>query len=70
MVIEAPVLNADYAYRAVYMPEGQHQVEFYYHPASFTIGKIISLVGLFIIFVLYIFEIYTASRQKRMMHRL
>jgi hypothetical protein len=52
----ASVLNANYAYRAVYLPEGQHQVEFYYQPDSFTIGKILSLSGLFILFALLLFH--------------
>ncbi len=60
---ETPVLNADYAFRAVYLPEGQHRVEFYYHPASFTIGKDLSQLGVLIVFVCCIFEIYSSKRQ-------
>jgi hypothetical protein len=64
---EVPLLNANYAFRAVYLPDGQHQVEFYYRPASFTIGETLSLWGLFIIFGVCIFEIYTARRLEKIM---
>jgi hypothetical protein len=53
---EADLLNADYAYRAVYVPEGEHQVEFYYQPGSFTLGKVLSLVGLVVLFALLIIQ--------------
>jgi len=58
--LAAAVLNANYAYRAVVLPAGQHQVEFYYAPASFVIGKTLSLSGLIILLALSISEIYTA----------
>lgn len=58
----ATLLNANYAYRAVVLPEGQHQVEFYYAPASFTIGKTLSLSGLIILIVLCISEVYTVKK--------
>ena len=58
----AAVLNANYAYRAIYLVAGQHQAEFYYAPDSFTIGKALSLSGLIILFVLYISAVYAASR--------
>ena len=45
----ASVLNANYAYRAIVLPQGQHQVEFYYDPVSFKIGKTLSLFGLIIL---------------------
>ena len=60
----ADVLNANYAYRAIYLVEGQHQVEFYYAPDSFTIGKTLSLSGLIILFVLGIYSIYAAKRNS------
>jgi uncharacterized membrane protein YfhO len=42
----ASVYVADYAFRAVRVPSGQHRVEFVYTPASFSIGATISLVAL------------------------
>ena len=40
------VLKADYALRAVYLPEGRHQVRFTFDPLSFKIGALLSLLGL------------------------
>ncbi|HLF24918.1 MAG TPA: YfhO family protein [Anaerolineae bacterium] len=37
---------ADYAFRAVRVPAGQHRIEFTYAPASFTVGAILSLTAL------------------------
>ena len=59
--VPTTLLNANYAYRAVVLPEGQHQVEFYYAPASFMIGKTLSLSGLIILIVLCISEVYTVK---------
>ncbi len=50
------VLNSDYAYRAVYVPEGQHQVEFYYQPYSFTLSKTLSLLGVLILLSLWLYH--------------
>jgi uncharacterized membrane protein YfhO len=41
------VLRANYAFRAVRLPPGQHEVEFTFAPRSWRMGLIISgLVGL------------------------
>jgi uncharacterized membrane protein YfhO len=37
---------ADYAFRAVRVPSGQHRVEFVYAPGSFTVGATISLLAI------------------------
>jgi hypothetical protein len=41
----ADVYIADYAFRAVRIPAGQHRVEFSYSPASFNIGAAISVTA-------------------------
>lgn len=44
-----PILRADYLFRGVFVPAGDHTIEFIYRPKSFMIGLIISgiaLVGL------------------------
>jgi hypothetical protein len=43
---EASMLRADYAFRAVALGSGSHQVEFSYRPRSFRLGLILSLAGL------------------------
>jgi hypothetical protein len=47
---EAPILRANYAFRAVEIPAGRHQVEFIYRPRIFYVGLWITLLtSLFII---------------------
>jgi hypothetical protein len=43
---ETPVLKANYAFRAVRVPEGIHRVEFIYRPASFYLGLALSSIVL------------------------
>ncbi len=40
----AEVLRADYYFRAVYLPAGEHVVQFIYDPASFKMGLAVSLM--------------------------
>ncbi len=60
-----PILLANYAYRAVYLPAGQHQVEFYYQPVAFLVGKSLSALGVIILIFVGIFEIYRIKTKKR-----
>ncbi len=40
------VYRANYAFRSVVVPEGEHLISFVYHPMGYNIGKVISLVSL------------------------
>jgi hypothetical protein len=44
----APILRANYAFRAIEVPAGQSRVEFHYWPPGMTIGIIISAIALLI----------------------
>jgi uncharacterized membrane protein YfhO len=44
--LETPIYRADLLFRAVYLPAGQHRVEFVYDPLSFKLGAAISLTAL------------------------
>jgi len=44
--LETPIYRADLLFRAVYVPAGQHRVEFTYDPLSFKLGAAISLTAL------------------------
>ncbi len=49
---ETKIYVADYAFRALKVPKGEHRVEFYYSPGSFNNGLILSgaaLIGLIIL---------------------
>jgi hypothetical protein len=41
------LLIADYAFRAVVVPKGEHIVEFYYAPRTFELGLGVAVLGLF-----------------------
>jgi hypothetical protein len=43
---ETPIHRANLLFRAVYLPAGQHRVEFVYDPFSFKLGVVISLATL------------------------
>ena len=50
---KVPVMHADYLFRAISMPAGDHLVVFVYQPISFYVGAIISAVsclGLWLVF--------------------
>ena len=44
--LETPICRADLLFRAVYLPAGQHRVEFVYDSLAFKLGAAISLVAL------------------------
>ncbi len=43
---EREIYQANYAFRAVYLPAGEHAVEFVYQPESFKVGAVISVCAL------------------------
>lgn len=43
------IYRADFAFRGIFVPQGEHSVEFVYNPFSFKIGKIVSLLSLLIV---------------------
>lgn len=55
---ETKIYRANYAFRAVLVPAGEHNVEFIYLPASFNIGKKISLgsIALFLVYLLILYK--------------
>ncbi len=45
---DASIVRADYIFRALAIPVGEHTVVFEYHPASFAIGAVISGLSLIV----------------------
>jgi hypothetical protein len=43
--LDTQIIKANYAFRAVEIPAGAHKVEFSYQPASFEIGKWLTILG-------------------------
>lgn len=48
------IYRADYAFRAIEVPQGIHQVEFTYKPISLRVGTIVSFVTLFALVIGYL----------------
>jgi len=46
---QSKILIADYSFRAVAIPKGNHKVEFFYNPKQFKLGGIISLATLIMV---------------------
>ncbi|CAA9294749.1 MAG: Serine phosphatase RsbU, regulator of sigma subunit [uncultured Chloroflexi bacterium] len=42
---ETPIYRANYIFRAIYVPAGQHTVEFIYRPRSFRLGLLLTLIS-------------------------
>ena len=63
---QVPVLEADYLFRGVILPTGKSVVEFSYEPLAFRLGAGVSLVTLFVLFVLAIYS--TRARGWRGSH--
>lgn len=49
---EVPIYRANFAFRAVVLPAGSHEVTFVYDPLSFRSGLYLSVMGLFGVFFL------------------
>lgn len=66
--VEKPIMRADYTLRALELEAGEYTVEFVYSPASFRIGRTISLVSSIIILALFagalVYNAVSNSRKK------
>lgn len=62
-----PIYRANYAFRAVVVPEGKHRVILSYKPNSFLWGTRLSLIGagLFLLYILWNFMQQTVSQKKQ-----
>lgn len=66
---EVPVLRADYTLRAVMLEEGEHEVEFRYEPASFAVGRNISMassIAVLLFLAAYILYSILYSRKRKL----
>ena len=57
--VKAPHFRADYALRAMNVPQGDHEVRFKFEPKSYKIGEILSLVFSVSIILILIFGLYS-----------
>jgi hypothetical protein len=53
---ETLIYRANFVFRAVYLPSGEHEVIFSYEPKSFKIGLVLSTVSFIILIILFLYE--------------
>ena len=61
---EAKLFQADYLIRAVFLPQGNHQVRFVFKPLSFYLGALVSLLSLFVLCLPFIIARVKASKEQ------
>ena len=61
---EEKIYRADYAFRAVLVPKGKHEIVFYYYPKSFEGGFKISLVTLVSIAILILYKLMRFGKRN------
>lgn len=62
---ETKIYRANYAFRAIIIPSGKHNIKFAYKPISFLIGKWVSGVSLGFCIVLGFFSYFTARKKAK-----
>ncbi|MFA6255501.1 MAG: YfhO family protein [Patescibacteria group bacterium] len=60
----AEILRANYTFTAIQVPSGQHQIEFFYRPASYFIGKTITLLT-FLGLLLYLIYYFISRKNEK-----
>ena len=49
------IFKGDYVFRSIYLTKGKHNIKFVFDPSSYKIGKAISLITLFLVFLILLF---------------
>ena len=62
---ETKIYRANYTFRSIYLPDGNHTVTFKYDPMSFKIGSITSLLSILTILFIVFFEINKIRKIKK-----
>ena len=57
--------EADYLFRGVSVPEGEHQIEFVYDPVSFKVGAALSLLAIVCLLAMVAIDLYTHRARHR-----
>ena len=58
-------VKTDYVLRGMYIPAGDHEIEFRFEPKSYTIGRLISIVANILVLLILIGAIIFYIRKKR-----
>jgi hypothetical protein len=62
---KADYFKSDYLLRAMYIPAGDHKIEFKFEPASYTTGRMVSVIGTLIVVLIVIGSVIFYVRKKR-----
>ncbi|MEO6682247.1 MAG: hypothetical protein ABIN48_05420 [Ginsengibacter sp.] len=61
---KADYFKSNYLLRTMYVPAGDHQIEFKFEPASYTTGRMVSVIGTIIVLLIIIGAIVYYVRRK------
>ena len=56
--------KTDYALRGMYLPAGNHKIEFRFEPVSFTIGRTTTIIGSILVWLILIASIFFYIKRK------
>ena len=62
---EAKIYRADYNFRSVYLPKGDHKIVFFYEPTYLKVGKAISIGSIVFGLFLLILLVFLGRKNKR-----
>jgi hypothetical protein len=63
---KADYIKTDYVLRGMYIPAGNHQIEFRFEPESYTIGRLTSIIAnIFVALLIIATIIFYATRKKK-----
>ena len=63
---KADHFKSDYLLRTMYVPAGDHKIEFKFEPESYTIGRTISVIATILVLLIILVAIYLESRKKHL----
>ena len=62
---KADYVKTDYVLRGMYLPAGNHEIEFRFEPKSFTIGRTITIIASIIVFLVMILAVVLYLKKKQ-----
>lgn len=60
----ADYFRTDYVLRGMYLPAGKHQIEFDFHPESYFLGRMISIIATFAVLLIILGAFFFGKRNK------
>jgi hypothetical protein len=63
--VEVPIVHADYLFRGIVVNGGTHRIEFRYDSSLYTIGRDVTILGVFVLLAIAFVEIRVSLRKVR-----